>query len=80
MNQLMERAAELMKAVDGFGVTHIISEDGNLDDSHIAFVEEQMKTCSPPPTPEERELIILLKVMTIDAREAVWDHINRPFD
>lgn len=73
----MERAGELMRSVNEFGVTHIITGDGNMDDSHIAFVEKEMNTCSPPPTEDERELITLLKMMTIDAREGLWDSIYR---
>jgi len=75
MSKLIERAAELMKSVNEFGVTHIITGDGNLDDSHIAWVEGQMKICSPAPTEDEHELISLLKAMTIDAREKMWDSI-----
>lgn len=80
MNKLMERAAELLRSVNEFGVTHIVTADGNLDDSHLSYVETEMRTCIPPPTPDERELIALLKGMTIDARENVWDSVNRPFD
>jgi hypothetical protein len=75
MSKLIERATELMQSVDEFGVTHIITGDGNLEDSHIAFVEKEMRTCTPPPTADERELIALLKAMTIDAREDMWERV-----
>lgn len=67
MNKLMERAAELMRTVDEFGPLHIIVADGNLDDCHLEM-------CRPhAETDDERELLILLKVMTVDARDALWE-------
>lgn len=77
MSKLLERAIELMQSVDEFGVTHIITGDGNLEDGNIAFVEKGMKTRGA--TDDERELIALLKSMTIDARYKVWDSIYPDF-
>jgi hypothetical protein len=67
MNALMRRAAELMRSVDEFGPLHIIVGDGNVDDCHLAM-------CEPgAATDDERELLKLLKAMTLDARDTVWD-------
>lgn len=74
MSKLMERAEELMRSVDEFGVTHIITGDGNVDDGCIAFVEKAMD--AEGATDDERELIVLLKAMTVEAREKLWDRLN----
>jgi len=64
------RAVELMEVVDDFGVMHIVVGDGNVEDGNLAFVEKQMET--EGATAEERELIDLLKAMTVETRENVW--------
>lgn len=67
MNALMKRAAELMRSVDEFGPLHIIVGDGNVEDRHLAM-------CEPDATTDdERELLKLLKAMTLDARDKLWD-------
>lgn len=71
-----DRAAELMRSVDEFGVTHIVTGDGNLDDDNLAFVEREMEKCNPPATDDERELIRLLKGMPVEDREELWDRFN----
>ena len=67
-----KRAADLFGVVDPFGVTHIITDDGNVEDRHIAFVEKEMQTCDPPPTEAEQELISLLKAMPVEVRKRDW--------
>lgn len=62
-----------MRNVDEFGVTHIITGDGNLDDGNIAFVEGEM--VKHGATDDERELITLLKSMTEDDRYEMLDEL-----
>jgi hypothetical protein len=67
MSALMKRAAELMRSVDEFGPLHIIVGDGNVDDCHLVM-------CEPGAvTEDERELLKLLKAMTVDARDKLWE-------
>lgn len=68
---MTNRTKELMLSVDEFGVTHIITGDGNLDDDHIRFVETAME--KEGATADERELIELLKTMTEDDRYEMWE-------
>ena len=75
MNALMERAFELWRAVDEFGPLHIIVSDGNIDDCHIEMCEKN-RYDERELTDDERELLALLKAMTIDARESLWDRDN----
>lgn len=74
MGQLEEariiRAATLINRVDDCGVTHIISSDGNVDDESIAFVECEMAGVG---TLDEKELIALLKQMTLEDRGEAYE-------
>ncbi len=67
MSALMKRAAELMRSVDEFGPLHIVVGDGNVDDNHLAMCEPYAET------DDERELLKLLKAMTVDARDKLWE-------
>lgn len=70
----IDRAMELFSTVDGFGVMHTAVEDGNLDDNHLAGIEELMKT--EKHGADEKELLDLLRSMEADERYAAWDAIN----
>lgn len=74
------RIVELLKTVDEFGVTHIVSGDGNMDDENLDFVENQMKS-DLTTVAEDRELISLLRSLHPEAREAIWilaDYVTFP--
>ncbi len=64
--ELVQRAAELMRSVDEFGPLHIIVADGNIEDCHIEMCEAK--------TADEKELLTLLRGMTADARENLWEN------
>jgi hypothetical protein len=67
MSELMKRAADLMRSVDEFGPLHIIVGDGNVDDIHLEMCVRLAET------EDERELLRLLKAMTVDARDELWE-------
>lgn len=62
-------AATLLNRVDDCGITHIISSDGNMETEHIEFVEREM---AGGGTLDEKELIALLKSMSLDDREEAY--------
>jgi hypothetical protein len=74
MGQLQEaritRAAALINRVDDCGITHIISSDGNMEDEHIRWIESEIVLRGG--TRDEKELIELLKLMTLSEREEAY--------
>ncbi len=74
MSDQFERVVQLFGTVDAYGVTHIATDDGNLEDRNLAFLEREMAT--HPTTDDERELITLLKAMSVDDRYEAWEAAN----
>lgn len=67
------RLKYLLENVDGFGVMHIVVEDGNMDDGNLYFVETEM--AKHGASDDERELLALLRTMTVEEREDAWDEL-----
>lgn len=57
--------------VDGFGVTHIVSSDGNVDDENLKLVWSEMRRKGAHPL--EVELIDLLAKIPVSERERIWE-------
>lgn len=66
-----KRCVDLLNSVDEFGVMHIIVSDGNMDDHHIEWVEQEMDRGGHRDA-DERELLAILKEMTVDERDEAW--------
>jgi hypothetical protein len=64
-----ERVLQLLQTVDEFGVTHIVTSDGNMDDDNLDYVEGQLQEGG---TLEEYELIALLRKTEADERDELW--------
>ena len=69
MNEPILRAAKIMAAYDPFGPLHIVVDDGNVDD-------EWLDSCAANPalTDADREILALLKSMTVEERERAWEY------
>lgn len=61
--------------VNPFGPMHITVDDGNVDDSHLDFVQRQM--IDKGASIEEWELLNKLKELTVQERRDAWDEAFR---
>ena len=60
--------------VDEFGLMHIVVGDGNLEDEHLNYVAMEVANAG---TPDERELLALLRSIPVDIRYELWGNWNK---
>lgn len=69
-----QRILDLFKSVDEFGLMHIVVGDGNLEDEHLNYVAMEVANAG---TPDERELLALLRSIPVDIRYELWGNWNK---
>lgn len=67
----IEKAIILFHEVDQFGVTHIASADGNLEDENIDWIRAQFHTL--PPTPKDIEFVDYMDKLTEGERMFAYE-------
>lgn len=73
----MPRAVYLINEVDEFGPMHIAVSDGNMDDSHLDFIQREMD--AKGATNLEHELMKLLRSMSVEQREQAWEYAEQGY-
>lgn len=64
----LRQLADLFRQQDGFGALHIIVEDGNVQDEHLDYCEQQEDV-----TEADKAFIEHLRTFTADERDEAWE-------
>jgi hypothetical protein len=67
----IEKAVILFHEVDHYGVTHIASADGNLDDENLEWIRAQF--FERPPAPKDIEFMDFIEGMTEGERILAYE-------